>query len=223
MQLAAILLARSLWFVESFDLNPRGEAYYPDIVAQVVEKCGFIKFPQKAEDFDEEKGVEFIGGKWGNVTIEMLKIYRNGLLVDTRASTAESDRILDEALNWAASKLGVEYHPKMIARRAYLSNLTFYTDTPILGRADSPVSKLTQRVGDAVREITGDKAPWQPVGFTLHSDPVPRKPVFAAFAIQRRAEAAFSENKYYSEAPLPTAIHLEELKKFEEDVEASEA
>src|ERR1700722_6994154 len=92
MQLSAVLLARVLLFVESFDLNPRGKAYYPDIVQRVVEKCGFLKFPQKVEDFDEDKGVEFLSGRWGDVTIEAMKIYRNGIAVDTRASTAESER-----------------------------------------------------------------------------------------------------------------------------------
>src|SRR5882757_9746592 len=114
MQLAAVTLARTLLFVESFDLNPRGKAYYPDIVQGLVEKCGFQKFPQKLEDFDENKGVEFLSGRWGDVTIEAVKIYGNGILLDTRVSTAESERIIGEALTWAASKFGLIYSPKMI-------------------------------------------------------------------------------------------------------------
>ena len=65
MQLAAVILARALLFVESFDLNPRGKAYYPDIVQGLVEKCGFQKFPQKLEDFDETKGVDSSAGNRG--------------------------------------------------------------------------------------------------------------------------------------------------------------
>src|SRR5580704_16954500 len=102
MKISAILLARVLAFVESYDLNPRGKTHYPDLVGGIVEKFGFLKFPVNPEDFDEKKGVEFIGGKWGDVTIEKLVIYQNGLLVDTRVSTDESERILDEGLNWAA-------------------------------------------------------------------------------------------------------------------------
>jgi len=222
MQISAILLARVLLFVESFDLNPRGKAYYPDIVQGLVEKCGFHKFPQKLEDFDEDKGVDFVGGKWEGVTVETFRIYRNGLLLETRVSTAESERVLEEALLWGVLKFGLVYEPKMVTRKAYVSNLTFHSDVPILGRRDSPAAKLAHRGSEAIGKITGDKTPWQPVILTVHSDQIPRKPLHAPFTIQRRAETAFSENKYYSEAPFPTDVHITLLEQFEADVKTSQ-
>ena len=221
MQLSAVVLARVLLFIESFDLNTRGKAYYPDIVRGIVEKCGFLKFPQKLEDFDEAKGVEFLEGKWEDATIEMLKIYRNGLLLDTRVSTAESERILTDALTWAVSAFGLVYSPKMITRRGYLSNLTFYSDVPILGKDNSPVAKLVQRVSETFSQSTGDKTLWGTTILTLNSEQLPRKPLHAPFTIQQRAETTFAENKYFSEAPLPTEVHISLLEKFEEDVRIS--
>lgn len=221
MKLSAVLLARVLLFVESFDLNPRGKAHYPDIVGGLVEKCGFLKFPQKLEEFDENKGVEFAAGKWGDVTIETMKVFTHGLMVDTRVSTAESERVLREALAWAAPTFGLVYNPKMISRRAYVSNLTFHTEVPILGVSDSPVAKLAQRSKDALGEISGDNTPWQPIILTLQSEQLPRKATNAPFTIQRRGETPFSENKYFSEAPLPTDIHIALLERFEEDVKTS--
>jgi hypothetical protein len=221
MQLAAVLLARTLLFVESFDLNPRGKAYYPDIVQGLVEKCGFQKFPQKLEDFDETKGVEFLSGRWGDVTIETVKIYNNGVLLDTRVSTAESERIIKEALTWAASQFGLVYSPKMITRRGYVSNLTFHSDIPILAMANSPIAKLLQRASQAFSQTTGDKTPWGPTILTMNSEQIPRKPLHAPFTIQRRAETTFAENKYFSEAPLPTDEHIRLLESFEADVIAS--
>jgi hypothetical protein len=217
MQLSAVLLARALAYIESFDLNPRGKVFYPDLVKGMVEKFGFLKFPEKAEDLDETKGIDFIGGKWGNVTVEKLTIYQNGLLLDTRASTAESERIIEEGLAWASSTFGLIYEPKMIKRRGYLSNLCFYSACPFLLKSSLPVSKLTERVHNAVGKITGDKTPWEPTILTIHSESIPRKPVGAPFTIQRRAETAFSENKYYSEAPLPTDEHVRLLEAFEAD------
>jgi hypothetical protein len=221
MQLVAVILARVLLFVESFDLNPRGKAYYPDIVQGLVGKCGFQKFPQKLEDFDETKGVEFLSGKWEGVTIETLRVYGNGLLLDTRVSTAESERILREALTWAVSQFGLVYSPKMIKRRGYVSNLTFNSDVPLLGKDDSPVGKLVNRVSEAFSNITGDKTTWGPSILTMNSEQIPRKPLHAPFTIQRRAETTFAENKYFSEAPLPTDEHLKLLEAFETDVIAS--
>jgi hypothetical protein len=223
MQLSAVLLARVILFIESFDLNPRGKAYYPDIVGGIVEKCGFLKFPQKIEDFDESKGVEFAAGRWGHVTIETMKIFKDGLMIDTRASTGESERVLREALSWSASTFGLTFDPQMIKRKSYVSNLTFHTEVPILGGSNSPVSRLAQRANDSIARITGDNTPWQPIILTLNSGQIPRKPTNAPFTIQRRAEIPFSENKYYSEAPFPTEVHIALLEQFEEDVKTTGA
>jgi hypothetical protein len=220
MQLAAVLIARTLAFVESLDLNPRGQAFYPDIAKGLVEKFGFHKFPQKPEEFDETKGVEFIGGKWGNVIVERFTIFGNGLLLDTRVSTSESQRVLLEGIAWAASSFGLKYEPKMITRWGYLSNLTFYSELPLL-KSNSSTSNLVQRVQDAASKFTGDRSVWEPTIFTIHAESTPKKPLYAPFTIQRRAECAFSENKYFSEAPLPTDVHLDLLEQFEADVRAA--
>lgn len=222
MQLAAVILARTLGFIESFDLNPHGQAFYPDIVRGLVEKFGFHKFPQKPEEFDETKGVEFIGGKWGNVVVEKFTIFSTGLLLDTRVSTSESQRVLLEGVAWAASSFGLKYDPKMITRWGYVSNLTFYSEFPLL-KPNSPTSKLVERVQDAAGKFTGDRAVWEPTIFTVHSESIPKKPLYAPFTIQRRAESAFSENKYFSEAPLPTDTHWSLLEQFEADVKALSA
>jgi hypothetical protein len=220
MQLSAITVARTLAFVESVDLNPHGHASYPELVSGIVEKFGFRKFPQKTEEFDETKGVDFIGGKWGDIVVEKFTIYNNGLLLDTRVSTKESQRVLLEGLAWAASSFRLKYDAKMIKRWAYLSDLTFYSEHPIL-KSNSPLSKLVERVQNAAGKTTGDSASWEPTIFTMHSDPVHKKPMYAPFTIQRRAESAFSENKYFSEAPLQTDVHINLLEQFEADVLAS--
>lgn len=143
MQRSAVGRARTLFFVESLELNPCGKAFYPDIITGLVERCGFQQFPQKLEDFDEKKGVELNGGKRGDAVIETLKIYHTGLQVDTRVSTAESERIIEEALNRAIGELGIVYEPKMVNRKAYVSDLILRTDAPILGSC-SPIAKLSE-------------------------------------------------------------------------------
>jgi hypothetical protein len=177
-----------------------------------------MKYPQKIEDFDESKGVEFAEGRWEGATIQAMKIFNNGLQVDTRISTLESDRIMQEAIDWAVSRFGIVYHPQMVSRKAYVSNLTFYTEVPILGSLDSPISRLAQHARQASLEIRKDGAPWEPITLTISSDVWPRKPIHAPFTIQRRADAAFAENKYFSEAPFPTDLHISMLEQFEMDV-----
>jgi len=59
MELASIILARAMAWVEPTDLNPRGAVFYPDLTKALVARYNFQKFPQKLEDFDESKGVAF--------------------------------------------------------------------------------------------------------------------------------------------------------------------
>jgi hypothetical protein len=51
------------------------------------------------------------------------------------------------------------------------------------------------------------------VDFARHEGQIP----IAAFTIQRRGQTPFEENKYFSEAPLPTDIHINLLEQFEAD------
>ena len=218
MQLSAIVLARYLGFVETFDLNPFGRVFFPEIIPALVKRCNFQKFPTGYDDLDEQKGIEFLEGKWGEITIDRLAIYRNGISVDTRSSTADSEKILEETLVWASKEFGITYHPGMIKRKGYVSNLTFYSEVPLLRGLNSALTKLSARVGKATGQIVGENFSYEPIGVSVHHDFISVRQPVATFAIHRRIETPFSENKYFSEAPLPTDLHLTLLQEFENDL-----
>lgn len=218
MELSAIVLARVLGFVESYDLAPRGNIFYPQLVAELVKKFDFQKFPQTADETDDRKGIEFLSGRIGTRTIDKFSIFDSLLVLETRAGTDEAKRILEEMLLWGKEYLGLNYQHGMIKRFAYVSNLTFFSDAPILGEPESPLGKLGQRVGVELSKIWGDTIRYVPAHMTASYDPLTRKNPMAAFTIAKRSEHPFSENKYYSEAPLPTEIHIEILKQYEADV-----
>ena len=107
MEITAVMLARFVAFIEAQELNPKGKAYYPDIIAELVKKFGFQVYPTKPEDFDEAKGIRFAEGKFADGTIDQLQIYTHGLIVDTRLSTEVSEKLLYDTLIWAKSQLDV--------------------------------------------------------------------------------------------------------------------
>jgi hypothetical protein len=197
------------------DLNPRGKVFFPQVLEALVERCHFQKFPKEYSELDERKGVDFLEGKWGDITINKLTLYQDGILVDTCSSTADSERILHEALLWAASQFGVTYRPEMIKRNAYLSDLTFYSETPFLTILNPALSALADRVGRALGEIRNDDFTYEPSGFTAHYDQSLKQIPIAPFTVQRRLQTPFCENKYFSEAPLPTDLHWKLLEEFE--------
>src|ERR1035441_4633206 len=168
MKLSAVTLARVLAFVETFDLNPQGTVFFPDLVAKLVEKCRFQKFPQTIQDFDEQKGVEFLSGTWGRINVEKLTIYNNGILLDTRASTSISEQVLSEALEWA-KEFGIVYQPQMIKRKGFLSSFSFYSDVPLLGQT-AALTKLSQSLSGIIQERTGLNFTHQPTRLDFDFD-----------------------------------------------------
>jgi len=214
MKLSAVLLARVIFFVESVELNPRGTAYYPDIIKGLVERYGFKKFPEKFEDFDEQKGVTLSGGKHGDRTVERVTINSWGLTLDTTSSTRDSEELLVEALTWGAEHLRLHYSPDMIKRKAYVSQIIFYSDMPLLS-----VNPVLDVVGKRISKEVSDnlKLPYvfQPRGISLGIDPEEQRIPVQFFSIERREGAAFSEGKYFSAAPVSTDTHLAVIEEFE--------
>jgi hypothetical protein len=216
LQLSAVILARVLGFVETFDLG-QGKIFFPEIVPEIVKRYHFQKFPTSLEEFDESKGVEFLEGKSGNKVIQKFVIWNSLLVVETRSNTSDSKQILEEMLVWGAEKFGLNYKSGMIKRFAYVSNLTFYSDAPILN-ISSALSNLAAKTSALITEIWQEPVSYEPLSVAVGHDPLSRKNPIATFTIQRRAETKFSENKYFSESPLPTDEHLKLLVEYEKDL-----
>jgi len=210
------VLARTYAIFPLEDLNPAGKVYYPDVVTWLVQRFQFLKYPTKLEDFDESKGIEFVGGKAGNVTVEKLVILNSGIYVDTLASTDASEAILKETLTAAAKELGIYYQEeRMLKRRAYISQISFYSDAPLF--LIHPVfSKIADVVSKEVNENFGQSLPYQATALGFSYDITTTRLGPAPFNIQRRENTPFADNKYFSVAPVRTKAHLKLLEMVED-------
>jgi hypothetical protein len=214
MRLSAVLLARVIFFVESVDLNPRGAAYYPDVIRGLVERYQFMNFPQKLEDFDEQKGVTLAVGKLGDQTIEKVVIYNWGLTLETTSSTANAEQLLNQALLWGAANLNLHYNPEMIKRKAYVSHVTFHSDVPLL--SPPPIfQRIAKAMDKSIAENLKLAYSFQPYAILLGIDPEDQRIPVQRFSVERRDGIAFAENKYFSAAPVPTDLHLRLLEELE--------
>ena len=220
MRLVSVLLARSLAFVEISELNPFGKVYLPDLITKLVQQYGFHIYPIKPEELDLNKGIEFHLGRSGNRVIERLVIYSAATMVETHSSTDESKEILLDIFNWAKDAFGITYEKGAIKRWAYISNILFYTDFPLLASFSPPLETLASKTTKVVSEIFHEELKYESLAINIGHDPTKRKNGIAGLIIQHRADAPFSDNKYYSEAPLPTNLHIKFLEEFEADVVA---
>jgi len=220
MHLEAVITARILAFVELASLNPRGRVFFPHVIAPIVERFSFQKYPTKPEDFDESKGVEFLDGYFNGVNVPKMTIYNNGFLVDTQSSSDDSEKILLETLEWAKKALGITFHPNMIYRRRYLSDIIVQTNAPIL-TAFGPIQKMNTTLMAMTEAILGERLRYDVTRLDVDFERYQRNAPIAPLTIQRRTDSAFSDNRYFSEAPLPTSLHLELLTQFEKDIIAA--
>jgi hypothetical protein len=215
LQLAAIVLARVLGFIETADLDHRGKVFTPEFVEEVTRRYKFQKFPKTFEELDESKGIVFEEGRIGNKVVQKLTIFNTLTTVETRSNTDDSKQILEEMLAWGAAKFGLNYKPGSIKHYAYISDLTFYSDVPLLGAACPFLVDLAAKTGAALTDIWQEPVTYHPANLAVAHDPLTRKNGIAPFVITHRAESKFSENKYFSEAPLPTNMHIAFLEEYE--------
>jgi hypothetical protein len=125
-----------------------------------------------------------------------------------------SAALLRDTLLWAKSELGLHFEERMIKRTDFGSQLTFESEmkfaklNPVIGRIEEAVSsKLSSAMSQPVV--------YEPTAVLLNLDQSVSKLAPGVFSIERRAEVPFSENKYFSNAPLPTQDHIDILKDFE--------
>jgi len=218
MNILAVTKARALAFLEIDELNRNGKVRFFDCIASIVEKYRFAVFPQKTEDFDlDNKGVHFESGKAGDLAIDSLVIYNRAIVVDTFSTTDDSQRIVQEMLEWGAGSLGLTYSPEQITRWGYISDLLFSTEFPLLATFSSPLEKLARKTSAFTDKNFGN-LPYQAMSVTVGHDPTVRKNAIAGFLITHRIDTRFDQNRYFSEAPLPTNLHIKCLEEFEVDV-----
>jgi hypothetical protein len=193
--------------------------FFPEVTKELVQRFNFQKYPRTLDEWTDAKGSQFDVGKYGPTTINRLILFNNGIQLDTQAGTKESKRMLEELLEWAKEKFSLRYTPSVIKRWAYVSNVTFNSDIAIL--STPPLDNLAARTNRAFSEISGEAFVYTPTVQTIGHDPLAMKYGRASFTIQRRLDVPYVEGKYFSEAPLPTDVHIGLLEQFEAEVKGA--
>jgi hypothetical protein len=214
---SAVILARVLAFIEYADLVSGARAPVGQLVQKLAERYGFAKYPKTVEELDLSKGIEFLEGASGDYPIQKLVIWDTLIVLETRITTAISKTIVEEMLSWAAKEFGLNYPSTPIKRFAFISDVTFYSKAPILD-VNPAVRQLAAKCSLALSGIWDEPVLYEPFTVRVGHDPSARKNPIAPFVIEHRLETKFSENKYFSEAPLPTETHWELLEEFEKNM-----
>jgi hypothetical protein len=208
-----IRTARAVWLVDSRDLNPRGIDIWPLLVA-IRDRYSFQSFPKNIDDADETTatGIVFANGSFiaegARYTIVKATMFSDGLVVDSGQSTDLSELFLADVLEFLSVQFGLTYTPEMVHKRIYVSEFIVRT-TKDLSRLFAPLTAIR----DGLQLLTGQS--FEPTGFGFGVDVTTSSARPAGFRFEREVGKSFSQNRYYSAAPLKTRQHEELIAQLE--------
>ena len=215
MEILAVILARVTALTNLPEWDPRGRSHTMDFVKGMVERYGFQKFPRTIEEYRQPStGAVFTLGKMGNIVIENYTVYPQGLVVDTRSSTDDSERVLKDITDWFCTLSGIQPPADGITRRFYLSQVNFRSQRS-LDALNPNLHLLSDRLTEIVSAPAKQHLEFQTTGISFQFDATQGIAYSLPLKIERLADAQFSENKYFSSAPLHTDEHIHFLEEFE--------
>ena len=215
MKVLAVRLARSIWLMPSYFLNPKGVYLRPANDA-VKARYDFLKTP-----FDgpmpppNNEGVKFengaFKGKNGVVEITSLTMHNDGIVIDTRSSTDDADLFMEDLINWTHKEFGLPALSELPAKRIYASelNVVFKRAPEIINPKLAPfLENLDAEIGD------GHKGKLSVLSLQFSTDQTLSKSP-GIFRLDREINVPFDENRFYSFSPTKTDFHIKLLEKLE--------
>jgi hypothetical protein len=184
-------------------------------MASLVEKCQFLKSPSTPQELNLPDGAVFETGIFEGIVIKKFVVFPLVMHLDAADSTDQAQRALLGLLQWARDEFGLRYQTGMITRWAFVSDVTFQTDFPLLERLNGPLNSISSKISEAIRENLKEDLKYRPAKFWIAHDPDKRKASIAPFSIEHLALSQDEDNKFYSEAPVPTKDHLLLLEELE--------
>jgi hypothetical protein len=222
MKLLSIVNARSLWFFDFQDLNPRGKDIREDLIDWIKESFNFSTAPDPAtftSELSTGKGLFFTGGSFQareEVFVSVnFTMYLDGCYAETKSSTQDSDAFLEDLLTTASKEFGLAYDPSMIIKKIYISELIMRSD-----RSPADLNPKLREFAAKIKSFTPHAATeFEPSGISFWTDPVigGRSQIFT---FERQATKPFGERRFYSQAPMQTEQHLALLQELEQILEA---
>ncbi len=214
MELISITQARVVALIEFQQWDPFGKALTLETIAKMGGRYSFTKIPQKLEEIDLQKGIQLDQGRLGEIQIDKITILMNGIIIDTRSSTVDSEKVLTDLIDLAHEAFGAVIKP---VRQHFGSQILFRSRMRL-----AALNPILPKIADTLTERTSAdlKHPFtfEPSAVLLSVDTSQAKVAPSMFSIERRVDIPFAENTYFSNAPLRTQEHIELVKAFEESL-----
>ncbi len=192
-----------------------GQAFQPELIHAAALRYSFLKTPTVEELLKRE--IHFKVGKFQDIQIQDFDIYGDGLIASSASDTDKTLAFLQDVTDWADETYG--YSTSIVAKpETYFESAIIVKSDVDLVLATTPKVEIASLVGRAFKQASSIDAKFESTGLIVDTDALSfsgrRKPV--QFSIERRVGFPFTENVFFSQAPLPTQAHLEVLRTIED-------
>ncbi len=209
MKLLAVRMARSIWLLPQYFVNPNGVDLRP-AVKLIAERYSFRVSPDDAKASGAE-GLRFENGKFdtkkGAIAVLNLVLQAEGIVAETRSSTADTDAFLCDVLGFVCAEFKLPDPSGLPFQKKYISELNVsYSKQPQIFHP-----QMKSFLNALAPEVVDERSPGADfIGFQFGPDQsLTDKP---PFRFEREIRTPFQHNRYYSFAPFRTDVHVKVLK-----------
>lgn len=196
------------FFTEETSGNQKN-IYIGDVASALRDRYKFLQAPTKIEDFDLQKGMEFIHGIFNNDhVIGKLRIHNNGVFCEAELPTEAISEFLEDVFEWARQDMGMTLEDAVEPNQYFSSHLEVETDislAPALGKFSSIGDKLTALMTSYGQQVPSFEATHLAFQCDVSIVQGVRPEIFS---LERREGKPFDSGLFYTASPLKTADHL---------------
>ena len=196
-------------------MRQAGQLYIPDALAEFQQRYGFVEAPKTLTDWNSNNGVTFQHGKFKDTAISKFSLYSDGVVAHASAPVEVVEQFVDDAVIWAEQSLQFEEISSLPSVQLF--------DSQVIVQCAVDFGSTLQKIEAFGRQISSlldlygvTAKPYKIAGIGLQND-VPDAGMYrtAKFTFERKFDKPFSQNLYFSSAPLRSKDHLELLAQLE--------
>jgi hypothetical protein len=214
MKVEKMLFGQAIRFIDVVREDTKDFSLF-EMTRAIQARYGFLEAPTKLADYNYDTGVTYLVGRFDRKFIKRFQIYRLGLLCEVEASTDVCDAFLDDIIGWLERDFTQVGREKPLTR-GYQSNLEVSSEIN-LGDAFAEIDTVGRMLQETIKLYSPESPQFELSSIRMQTAPSadPKIIVPSAFVFERRADKLFSDNVYFSSAPLTTPDHLKTLDQLE--------
>lgn len=189
-------------------INDRKErSIFPPRLSEAIrQRYNFVEYPKTADQFGSGSALEYKYGYFSEFIVERAAIYNDALFVTSQVHSDQLDLLIDDIISVIESEFSIKLD---------LSNSVSLYNSKIEFEMNGGFSDWFNHLGPIVKFMENaarrngiDVKSYEVGGFSVNGEGDGElKP--GRFLLERRANLPFSDNMFFSEAPLSTAEHFQ--------------